>query len=520
MYEQSTTVDHSITFVVLLACNNVGTMIEPPSPGNEVDADEEDEEQEEEISYDELKKRMWKDRLRMQMMKEKRENEEPDQSEAKQEASRCKKMSRAQDSILKYMVKIMEVCKAQGFVYGIVPEKGKPVAGSSDSLRKWWKEKVRFDKNAPLAVAEFLPVIIEQGELEPVSCMDFLQELQDTTLGSLLSALMQHCMPPQRRFPLERRLAPPGWPTGKELWWGEQGMAQKHGPPPYRKPHDLKKAWKISVLAAVIKHMSPNLDRMRRLVTQSKCLQDKMTAKETATWSRVVNHEEALLRLTEKCLKISPGKDDGEEDDSEHSHPSDKSRHGKKIASSGEKRKCVFEPEVTLNKLYACQNSNCSQSKLGLGFVDKISRTDYESNCSYRSEENDISQENNAESDLFAENLLPYGHYSFGPWTISHSTDGDQNILAMTDWLDMELTKANDQKDSKQMNEVENISGITLQDYVNYLGGAIENLPLPAEFITQRVDMDLNMCPLLRENLDDGGLTTVWDLGFDGVQQL
>nr|POF18871.1 ethylene insensitive 3-like 3 protein [Quercus suber] len=32
--------------------------------------------------------------------------------------------SRAQDGILKYMLKLMEVCKARGFVYGIMPKKG------------------------------------------------------------------------------------------------------------------------------------------------------------------------------------------------------------------------------------------------------------------------------------------------------------------------------------------------------------------------------------------------------------
>ncbi|XVE83173.1 hypothetical protein DITRI_Ditri16bG0066500 [Diplodiscus trichospermus] len=495
--------------------------IEPPSPGNEVDANEEEEEPEEEISYEELKKRMWKDRLRMQKMKEKRGNyEEPDQSQAKQEASRRKKMSRAQDAILKYIVKMMEVCKAKGFVYGIVPEKGKPVTGSSGSLREWWKQKVRFEKNAPLAVAEFLPAIIEKSELEPASCMHFLQELHDTTLGSLLSALMQHCMPPQRRFPLEKRLAPPWWPTGKELWWGEQGVAQEHGPPHYRKPHDLKKAWKVNVLAAVIKHMSPNFDRMRKLVTQSKCLQDKMTAKETATWSRVVNHEEALLQLTDKCLKISSPKDDAEEGDSEHSHLADKGRHGKKFTGSGEKRKCDFEPEVTLKALYASQNSKCPQSALGLGFPDKSSRIDQESSCSYRSEESDISQENNAESDLPSKNLLPYGHNnSFSPQSTSHtdSTDSEQNMLAVTNWLNMGPTKADHQQGSTQMNEVEDVSGITLQDYANYLGGAIEYLPFTAEFQIQRGAMDLNTCPLLGENLDDEGLTSIWDLGFHGV---
>lgn len=156
------------------------------------------------------------------------------------------------------MMKIMAVCNAQGFVYGIVPEKGKPVTGSSDSLREWWKENVKFGQNAPAAIANYMPLLENQDlDLDPNSYMHLLNELQDTTLGSLLSALMQHCMPPQRRFPLERGLAPPWWPNGTEQWWGEQGLlAHEHGPPPYKKPHDLKKAWKVSVLAAVIKHVS------------------------------------------------------------------------------------------------------------------------------------------------------------------------------------------------------------------------------------------------------------------------
>lgn len=186
-------------------------------------------------------------------------------------------------------------------------------------------------------------------------------------------------------------------------------MAQHHGPPPYRKPHDLKKAWKVSVLAAVIKHMSPNFDRMRRLVRQSKCLQDKMTAKETAAWSNVVNNEEAISKLTENCLKIS-----SEEDDSKCSSRND----GKGIATSGAKRKCDFEREVALNALYACQNSNCPQSGLGLGFTDKSSRNDHESSCSYRSsEESDISQENN---------VAQYSNSSSNTQTMSctASTDG------------------------------------------------------------------------------------------------
>nr|GMC60482.1 putative ETHYLENE INSENSITIVE 3-like 4 protein [Ipomoea batatas]GMC66361.1 putative ETHYLENE INSENSITIVE 3-like 4 protein [Ipomoea batatas] len=310
------------------------------SPESEI-MEVEVEEEEEEVSYHELKKRMWKDRMRMQKLKAaKRRNDAAGEDDdcvlmdedsssssaaadaaAKQEQSRRKKMSRSQDSILKYMVKIMEVCKAQGFVYGIVPEKGKPVTGSSDSLRGWWKETVKFEQNAPAAIAEFLPKLVSSAAAaaaaaaadlhDPSSSLVYLlQDFQDTTLGSMLSALMQHCAPPQRRFPLEKGLAPPWWPSGKELWWGHQGLAQEQGPPPYRKPHDLKKAWKVSVLAAIIKHMSHDTDRMRRLVKQSRILQNKMTAKETATWAKVVDQEEALLNLTHKALNISTPDDD------------------------------------------------------------------------------------------------------------------------------------------------------------------------------------------------------------------
>ncbi|KAL3829912.1 hypothetical protein ACJIZ3_018714 [Penstemon smallii] len=300
--------------------------VEPTtSPSSTVMEVDELTEEDETISYDDLKRRMSHDRMHLQKLKAERhdqfDNSEDESSEVDEEAqtsylmkrqqSRRKKMSRSQDVILKCMLKIMEVCNAQGFVYGIVPEKGKPVSGCSESLREWWKDEVKFDQNAPSALADILPKIMDTFD-DPLSCMHLLQELQDTTLGSLLSALMQHCVPPQRRFPLERGLAPPWWPKGDEVWWGDQGaLALEQGPPPYRKPHGLKKAWKITVLAAIIKHMSPNLDRMRRVVNQSKSLQDKMTAKETVTWSKVVNQEALLSKLIEKSLEISSSEEEG-----------------------------------------------------------------------------------------------------------------------------------------------------------------------------------------------------------------
>ncbi|KAD5508746.1 hypothetical protein E3N88_16449 [Mikania micrantha] len=114
----------------------------------------------EEIEAEDLERRMWKDRIKLRRIKEKQKiiaQQAAEKQKAKQtsDQARRKKMSRAQDGILKYMLKVMEDCKARGFVYGIVPEKGKPVSGSSDNLRAWWKEKVKFDKNGPAAIAKY-----------------------------------------------------------------------------------------------------------------------------------------------------------------------------------------------------------------------------------------------------------------------------------------------------------------------------------------------------------------------------
>ncbi|CAA7034735.1 unnamed protein product [Microthlaspi erraticum] len=482
--------------------------LEPLSPiQDDEDVDYEDEEDaldrfSEDISYDDLKKRMWKDRNLMSKLKQqKRDNDinhdhhsvisSPSSSTSapssysaivrRAEASRRKKMARSQDSVLKYMMKIMEVCKARGFVYGIVPEKGKPVTGSSDSLRRWWKENVQFDQTAPNAVSDYLTLAAAQllssdESLDPNSYIHMLHELQDTTLGSLLSALMQHCVPPQRRFPLEKGLAPPWWPNGTELWWGEQGAAAfEHGPPPYRKPHDLRKAWKVSVLAAVIKHMSPNLERVRRIVRQSKCLQDKMMAKETDTWSRLLNQEEALL----KRLKLS---DDDEEENQEparftsfnqesslnassfvaqEQEPSTLIRKDKRVDEEsslgnsflvaqdqepslndcflvdqeqfGNKRKGEFvEQEEMLSNVYTCQNTSCPSSDVSFGFVDKNLRTGHEIECLYGAQEPTRQSSGGGGSDGFArsmttsdddysasskaEDTMNYHHHQDGNW--------------------------------------------------------------------------------------------------------
>lgn len=335
-------------------------------------------------------------------------------------------MSRAQDGILKYMLKMMEVCKAQGFVYGIIPEKGKPVTGASDNLREWWKDKVRFDRNGPAAIAKYQADNSIPGKNDGNQSIGptphTLQELQDTTLGSLLSALMQHCDPPQRRFPLEKGVPPPWWPTGDEEWWPQLGLPKDQGPPPYKKPHDLKKAWKVGVLTAVIKHMSPDIAKIRKLVRQSKCLQDKMTAKESATWLAIINQEEALARelYPDACPPLSSGGSgslvidcneydvDGVEDqpnfDVQEIKPMNlnPSNFGMDRMSTfqpptfgmkGEvvnmdfvrKRKPSNDLNLMEHKLYTCESFQCPYSELRLGFHDRISRDNHQLTCPYRS---------------------------------------------------------------------------------------------------------------------------------------
>ncbi|KAL3519204.1 hypothetical protein ACH5RR_021793 [Cinchona calisaya] len=257
----------------------------------------------EEIEPEELERRMWKDRIKLKRLKERQkiaaqQAAEKQKSKQTTDQARRKKMSRAQDGILKYMLKLMEVCKARGFVYGIIPEKGKPVSGASDNIRAWWKEKVKFDKNGPAAIAKYEVECLAKGEgvgNQNGNSQSVLQDLQDATLGSLLSSLMQHCDPPQRKFPLEKGVSPPWWPSGNEEWWIRLGLPRGQTPP-YKKPHDLKKMWKVGVLTAVIKHMSPDIAKIRRLVRQSKCLQDKMTAKESLIWLSVLSREEALIQ--------------------------------------------------------------------------------------------------------------------------------------------------------------------------------------------------------------------------------
>ncbi|VAI06126.1 unnamed protein product [Triticum turgidum subsp. durum] len=153
-----------------------GDLVDPPTD-NFPDAGEDDSDDDVD-DIEELERRMWRDRMKLKRLKELQQSRGKEQAAGgggvgdglkprqSQEQARRKKMSRAQDGILKYMLKMMEVCRAQGFVYGIIPEKGKPVSGASDNLRAWWKEKVRFDRNGPAAIANAISFNASSSEYD------------------------------------------------------------------------------------------------------------------------------------------------------------------------------------------------------------------------------------------------------------------------------------------------------------------------------------------------------------------
>ncbi|XP_061337321.1 ETHYLENE INSENSITIVE 3-like 1 protein [Gastrolobium bilobum] len=348
------------------------------------------------ITIAELETRIWRDRMLLKKLKGERNKKEKKQT---WEQLKRKTMSRSQDCILKYMLKMMEFCDVKGFVYGIIPEKGKPVSGSSDNLRGWWKEKVKFDRNGPAAIAKYneesanLGLNIDFLNEEEALSHYTLHDLSDTTLGSLLSALMQHCDPPQRKYPLEKGIVPPWWPNGSENWWAEMGFSSALSPPPYRKPHDLRKAWKICVLTAVIKHMSPDIEKVKNIVHHSRTLQDKFTAKEVAIWQAVMKKEESLARNLYPDM-FPPNFDEGgngsrvvsERDNYDIESSGDNEdtlgEHSFVLPSDhGAKRKAELVQITSHLEAYTCPNPQCFYHDNNIGFSDRNVRNNHQLIC-------------------------------------------------------------------------------------------------------------------------------------------
>lgn len=433
-----------------------------PDDISDNDDDFEGELSECDMDEESLKHRIWRDTIKLKRIRTMKMNHpkelmtnDPIQMQTK-EMKRRKKFSRAQDAILNYMLKTMEVCNAQGFVYGIIPEKGKPVTGASENLRGWWKEKVRFDRNGPSAVTKYAAenAAASTDEQKPdINICEKLHEIQDTTLGSLLSALMQHCEPPQRRYPLEKGVPPPWWPKTDEDWWVELGLPTDKGAPPYKKPHDLKKQWKVGVLTGVIKHMLPNTDKIRQLIKQSKCLQDKMTAKDCSVWSAVLDqeyrnyrrlHPDAQLPKFPICdehsnITAASFTSSTSEYDVENYSP-DKKLENEDASDTKQKlnaiktqennnmfyvhkRAAPFAPQDQTSvdhpfRIFVCENIDCPHHDYCNGFADRATRNAHQHACKYK-----VSSSTGPGIETTAEFIS----FRYGQPNPSHVSSGDPN---------------------------------------------------------------------------------------------
>ncbi|KAJ6831592.1 protein ETHYLENE INSENSITIVE 3-like [Iris pallida] len=287
---------------------------EESDPNNNVDDDNDDKLSDSYMDEQSLLLPLSRDNKRLKCLEKHKlhaHHDEESKFETKQQQSQvlaCRERFQiTQTEILGKMLKMMEDGSAQGFVFGIIPKKGKPVSGASDNLRGWWQERVRFDDYGPMAIEEFereIPISSATNcSLKKISIVSMLQELPVTTLGPLLSALLPICEPPQRDFPYEKGVAPPWWPTTKEEWWVELGFPTDQGRPPYKKPHELRKAWKVTVLVAVIKHLMTDIGKIRNAIIHSEKLQDIMSAKASKLLSDYLDQEEQLCCKPEASVK-------------------------------------------------------------------------------------------------------------------------------------------------------------------------------------------------------------------------
>ena len=156
--------------------------------------------------------------------------------------------------------------------------------------------------------------------------------------------------------------------------------------------------------------MSPDIAKIRKVVRHSKCLQEKMTAKETGIWFSIMGQEEVLAR--DQCPDLcppplSPGDsssfqvNDGSEYDVEVPNVDvleQKPRfpqlqsvvQGEGFANLGleRKRKPSLSSEMLREsldcQLYLCALPRCPHGQPRLGFPDMMARENHQLNCPFR----------------------------------------------------------------------------------------------------------------------------------------
>uniref|UniRef100_A0A5B7A8Y7 Putative EIN3-like protein EIL2 n=1 Tax=Davidia involucrata TaxID=16924 RepID=A0A5B7A8Y7_DAVIN len=297
---------------------------------------------------------------------------------------------------------------------------------------------------------------------------------------------------------------------------------------PYKKPHDLKKAWKVGVLTAVIKHMSPDIAKIRKLVRQSKCLQDKMTAKESATWLAIINQEEAFARelYPERCPTLSSAGGsgsfvftdsseydvEGAEDEPNLDVQEEQKLNNLNLLNMGmerikdrlpvpvpvpvpiqqlshpikdeevmmtcnldftRKRKLANELNVMMDqKIYTCEFLQCPHSGLRQGFHDRSSRDNHQLSCPYRSNSSDFGgfHINEAKPVVFPQPVVQSKPASFDLSGLGVPEDGQKMISELMSFYDANI-HSNNNVPGNVVGSTNPQPNIQSQQQGNYLNG-------------------------------------------------
>ncbi|KAK7322505.1 hypothetical protein VNO77_25887 [Canavalia gladiata] len=321
------------------------------------------------LSIEELETRMWRDRMLLRKLKEERREREKGQS---MEQLKKKTMSRAQDSVLKNMLKMMEICGVRGFVYGIIPEKGKPVSGASDNLRAWWKEKVKFDRNGPTAISRYDE---ESG----------LHGINDTLCGDSSSAYTLHDLPDTTLGTLQDKL------TAKEtaIWMAvikrEELLAKKMYPqmfpPPPDPDHD---------------HVAAPLRRPNLFIEGTNYENEgNGDCKNVVV---VVGEPNNTLSSAAAASNVANSSDNNMLPINKNNMPSE---------NGANKRKADSVESITIpHEAYSCHNSQCPfHENISIGFNDRNARNNHQLTCQFSGTISTVQMVGGSKSQLGSSNL-------------------------------------------------------------------------------------------------------------------
>ncbi|KAG8081142.1 hypothetical protein GUJ93_ZPchr0007g3699 [Zizania palustris] len=132
-----------------------------------------------------------------------------------------------------------------------------------------------------------------------VSLAVTLFRFQNSTLERMMTELMRECTPPLRAQDRKSGGPPSWWPTAAEPWWFSEVVVHLRGrqmdtPVPFATPRRLKRAEKVAVLVAAVKHITPDFGRISAAANRS-----RLTELEASLWGSAlrVEHQRHVMSV-------------------------------------------------------------------------------------------------------------------------------------------------------------------------------------------------------------------------------